>query len=281
MSTTYYHPKYFESQDYNEFIVYSQGGLFIAFDLDGEKAISIPRSPFGSVLKQKESIEELESFFEKIRVDLKAKSIKEVIIHHPSEIYESYASIDWLTSVLGEPVYTDINQSIALEENFSEKLHKMQKRKLDSLINEGFTFRKMEDHEFETAHKFLKVCRQAQGLQINISWEQLNKLKQNLPERYECFGVFREEKISALCITVRVTDRIAYYFLPATSPMFRNQSPMVMLIVGIVDYYRKNNFSFLDLGVSSIHGKPQDTLRMFKERMGATESQKPTFRLHL
>ncbi|MEM9897232.1 MAG: GNAT family N-acetyltransferase, partial [Bacteroidota bacterium] len=89
------------------------------------------------------------------------------------------------------------------------------------------------------------------------------------------------DKISAACISVRVTSKIAYYFLPGTSPLFRSHSPMVLLIAGMVAYYKEQNLQFLDLGVSSIQGKPQETLRLFKQRMGAQECLKSTFTLDL
>ncbi|MEM7298951.1 MAG: GNAT family N-acetyltransferase, partial [Bacteroidota bacterium] len=117
----------------------------------------------------------------------------------------------------------------------------------------------------------------AQGLQINISWSLLNTLAKKMPTTYECFGVFRGDKISAICIAVNFTNEVAYYYLPGTSPMFRNQSPMVLLIAGMVDYYRKKGFRYLDLGLSSVQGQAQETLRLFKERMGAEETDKPTF----
>ncbi|MEQ9007290.1 MAG: GNAT family N-acetyltransferase, partial [Ekhidna sp.] len=177
--------------------------------------------------------------------------------------------------------FRDVNQQIELTSDWEDRIHKMQQRKLQSLKADGFQFRKMKENELETAYKFLTVCRQAQGLQINISLEQLQTQNENLPSKLECFCVFRDEKISALCIAVNVTSDIAYYYLPATSPMFRNQSPMVLLIAGMVDYYREKDFKYLDLGVSSIQGKPQETLMKFKERMGAEVSDKLTLELSL
>lgn len=273
--TVYYHKSYFVNQTYQDFIAFSDDNFFIAFDQVNEMAISIPKSPFGSISCQNR-VGNAGGFINSVLNHLKERGLQKIFITHPPSIYNQYLKESDITKSGFKQAFSDINQHIVLNEDWEDSIHKMQKRKLESLRNDGFEFRKMANDELETAHKFLTVCRQAQGLQINISWEHLKTLNEQFPTRYECFGVFRDGKISALCIAVNVSDEVAYYYLPGTSPMFRNQSPMVMLIAGMVNYYRENGFKYLDLGVSSIEGKPQETLKMFKERMGAVITEKPT-----
>jgi len=273
---TYYHKNYFSNQQYTNFIAFSDSDQFIAFDIVDKVAISIPRSPFGSFYRLNGALES-QTFIANVQDELKKQGVTNQLIHHPSNIYSSFCGKEELQNAGYEEEYVDVNQHIALEIGWEDSIHQMQKRKLNSLQEDGFVFREMKPNELETAHKFLTVCRQAQGLQINISWEQLHKLATANPDAYSCFGVFRENKISALCISVQVNQEVAYYYLPGTSPMFRNQSPMVMLIAGMVDHYREKSFKFLDLGVSSSIGQPQETLMLFKERMGAVKTGKPTF----
>ena len=274
LPAVYYHKSYFQTQTYQDFIAFSDDNFFIAFDQISEMAISIPKSPFGSIFCQRE--ENAECFINSVLNHLKEIGTQKIFITHPPSIYDHFLKEHELIKSGFKQAFSDINQHITLDTGWDASIHKMQKRKLESLRNEGFEFRKMANDELETAHKFLTVCRQAQGLQINIAREHIKTLNEQLPGKYECFGVFREGKISALCIAVNVSDEVAYYYLPGTSPMFRNQSPMVMLIAGMVNYYRENGFKYLDLGVSSIEGKPQETLKMFKERMGAVITEKPT-----
>lgn len=278
LSVAYFQKNYFQSQSYSAFRSYSNENFFIPFDITPQKAISIPRSPFGSLISRNTNLLNVKEFIELVLKDLKKQELSSVEINHPSSIYESSIYPHILLEAGFEIEFEDINQHIELADGWENSIHQMQKRKLHALASEGFEFRRMEKSEFETAHKFLSVCRQAQGLQINISWEHLNQLITMLPEAYECFGVFRGNKISALCIAVNVTSDIAYYYLPATSPMFRDKSPMVLLIAGMVDYYRNKGFKSLDLGVSSYRGKPQETLKIFKERMGAKQTLKPTLK---
>ncbi|WP_420316225.1 GNAT family N-acetyltransferase [Ekhidna sp.] len=278
---SYYQQGYFNSQQYQQFLAYSSDSFFMPADIIDNRAISIPRSPFGSIFCLNETSVGLESFLNHIKNDLLNKNVTELILHHPSSIYSNYPAPEILKDYGGEILFEDLNQHIPLNQNWEDDIHTMQKRKLKTLIDDGFVFRKMEENELLTAHRFLTVCRQAQGLQINIEWERLKLLNENLPGKYECFGVFRDQKISAVCISVNVTDQITYYYLPATSPMFRNQSPMVLLIAGMVEYYRVKGYKYLDLGISSIEGKPQEPLKLFKERMGGLTTSKPTLRLSL
>lgn len=278
---TYYQKEYFDSQDYSQFIAFSDDSFLIAFDIKDQSAISIPKSPFGSVLKQKKSPDNELLFFEKVTQELTQRSVKNIIIHHPASIYETCVPAFFLEKFGFRELYLDLNHHILLDQNWDSSIHKMQERKLQSLRHDGFEFQRMDHNSFKTAHDFLTVCRKAQDLTLNISWEHLQKLITHLPNQYECFGVFRNGKISSLCICVNVTNDIAYYYLPATSPLFRNQSPMVLLIARMVDYYRKKGFKYLDMGISSIQGKPQESLKIFKERMGGIASTKPTFELAL
>ncbi|MEO9871880.1 GNAT family N-acetyltransferase [Ekhidna sp.] len=278
---TYFKKEYIETQDYNQFISFSNDDCFISFDLIEEKAISIPRSPFGSIFCMNQSINNSSVFLQKVLLELGRKNIKEIEIHLPPSIYDDFESAELYVGSGFELSYSDLNQHIDLDNTWEKSIHKMQERKLSSLNSEGFVFRKMEDNELEKAHNFITVCRQAQGLQINIPWNKLKSLNDSLTGEYECFGVFRDEKISAICIAVNVTSKIAYYYLPATSPMFRNQSPMVLLIAGMVEYYRNKKYKYLDLGVSSSNGITQETLKLFKERMGAKSTEKPCLKLSL
>ena len=277
ISLAYFQKGYFQTQTYNQFIGYSNDDFFIPFDITSEMAISIPRSPFGSVIRRNAELKDLQPFIADVFSQLESNGVRKIEIHHPSGIYKEFVESTNLEKTGFETAYTDINQHIEISADWESSIHQMQKRKLNSLRTDGFQFREMKKEEFETAHKFLTVCRQAQGLQINISWDHLKNLTEQLPHSYRCFGVFRDDKISALCITVEVSEDIAYYYLPATSPMFRDKSPMVLLIAGMVDFFHKKGFKYLDLGVSSLYGKSQEPLRIFKERMGAVETQKPTF----
>lgn len=280
-SVAYFSHAYISSQNHKHFLCYQTANIQLMIVVSDNLAISIPRSPFGAFFINKEiGQSDFQNFLNAIKEDLAKRQIKQLVIHQPSEIYSSFVSRELLESAGFHLTYNDINQHIPLVKNWKENLHKMQVRKIQSLHEKGFEFKKMEDSELQTAHQFISACRQAQGLSINIEWDHLKKLSAKTGA-YECFGVFRGEKLSSVCITVKVSPGVVYYYLPATSPTFRTESPMVMLIEGMVDYYMRKGYVSFDMGVSSLAGKPQDSLLLFKDRMGAIQMEKPTYALSL
>lgn len=280
-SVVYFNRSYLENQKHEQLVCYQGDQFLLPICILGDLAISIPRSPFGSFLvKDTWSHDEFRKSFDQIKKDLSSNGVSTLQIKHPASFYSNFVEENWLAEVGFERVYTDINQQIPLVVQWEEGIHQMQKRKLEALKSEQFEFRKMDIQELEIAHQFISVCRQTQGLLINIDLDLLQRLADST-NAYDIFGVFREGKISSVCIALRVTDKIAYYYLPATSPMFRTQSPMVLLIKGMVEYYRTIGYEYLDMGISSVEGKSQESLRVFKERMGGVESEKTTWRLQL
>lgn len=277
----YFSKPYLANQNHARLVCYESTHCFLPVSLHEDLAISIPRSPFGSLLvKDNWSRDEFLQCFDEIKKDLQSKGVATLQIKHPAAIYSNFVNENWLPDAGFEQVYSDINQQIPLNDQWAESIHMMQKRKLDALQAEEFEFRKMDIKDLKIAHQFIAVCRQTQGLVINIDIDLLQKLVDST-NAYDIFGVFRDDKFSSVCIAVRVTDKIAYYYLPATSPMFRTQSPMVLLIKGMVEYYQSIGYEYLDMGISSVEGKPQESLRIFKERMGAVESSKTTWRLRI
>jgi len=277
----YFKKEYLKIQVHSELVCYENEHFFVPIALDQGSAISIPRSPFGSFFcKDNCELDLFLSFIDQVKIDLKNRGISSLNLIHPPKIYTGYITEDWLASAGFTMDFSDINQHVPLIPDWEDGIHEMQRRKLAALRSEGFEFKKMDAEELEKAHQFVKVCRIAQDLSINISYEILKQLSDKT-QAYDLFGVFRDNKISALCIVSRVTEKTAYYYLPATSPMFRSQSPMVLLIAGMVEYYRSAGFESFDLGVSSIEGKPQETLRIFKERMGAIEQKKTSWSLSI
>lgn len=274
----YYQIPYLKTQEYAKINVFENDHFFIPFSLNENCATSIEKSPFGSFMELEKPIKSSFATFEgEIVRAFRKDNIDKILVKHPSPIYSDFVDSSELVKVGYRELFNDVNQHILLSNDWESRIHQMQSRKLKTLHQDGFKFQKIPDKDITKVHMFLTVCRQAQGLQINISLEKFQKLNDLLPNTYELFGVFREEKLSAVCITVRVTNTIAYYYLAGTSPLFRSQSPMVLLISGMVSYFKEKGFKYLDLGASSFEGKPQETLRLFKQRMGAEETFKPTF----
>lgn len=266
---------YLEAQNHLKFRQFENDFFLFQCTIENETAISISRSLFGSIVLKPDAIgHDITHFMQKVESELQNDGVRELTIKCPPSIYSDFINHHTLIQNGYNLNYSEINQHIPLTPDWASDIHQMQKRKIKALNAEGFVFKKLLETDLETVHQFITVCRQYQGLEINISLGLLQQLA-STTKKYDLFAVEREGKLSAVCICVRVTNDIAYYYLPATSPLFKSHSPMVLLIKGMVDYYQSEGFSMLDLGISSVEGKPQESLRTFKERMGGIETEKP------
>ncbi len=276
----YFSKPYIIQQRHPDFIGYRSDKFELLITHEHNQAISIPGSPFGSIYCYRGAVpDDFKVFLQQVLNDLASRNINSLTLKHPPTIYNKFIDIEWLSSSGFLLQFTDINQYITLDGEWEGRIHKMQERKLKDLRIEGFEFRKMETDELKMAHQFVEACRKAQGTAINISYELLRHLN-DATDRYDCFCIEREGKVSSLAIMIRSTPGIVYYYLPATAPTFRSRSPMVLLIAEMVSYYHQKGLKFIDLGVSSIEGKPQESLRIFKNRMGAIETGKETWKLN-
>lgn len=244
----------------------------IVFSLVKMTAYSLPMGLFGSFQKKKRvaTYPEFESFWVEVKKELLIEKISRVELTHPSDMYRNFVAAEWLSEVGFSIMYSDINHHIPLS---SFSLHKMEQRKLSALNEGNFTVEKMDAKDLKLVYAFLKECRAEKGLKVNVSFEKLEQLVKKFPDRYDLFVGKLGKEMASAAITLKCSDEVAYYFLPGTLERYKKASPMVGLLDGIVRFYAKS-MKTLDLGVSSIEGKPQEGLIAFKERMGGIKSSK-------
>lgn len=275
-SSIFYAPDYLRIQAHKELAEYSQGAMQIVFALQGDMAVSLPQGLFGSVEKQKRTVNfhGFENFWNEVVVpDLHARGVRRAEIIHPPDIYSGFVPTQWLEEVGFSQLYADINHHISLKDF---ELHEMEARKLKQLESGVFRVEKLPLSELEQVHRFISNCREEKGLKINTPLERLNELTQAFPNHYDLFMAYLEDEPASAVITLQAAPGVVYYFLPGTPEAMKSKSPMVGLIAHLVEHYAPTH-EFLDLGVSSIEGKPQAGLVTFKERMGGRSSVKPRF----
>jgi hypothetical protein len=93
----YYDQSYLKAQQHQGLHCYEDQHFFFPLSIDQAIANSIPKSPFGSVyLKDTCNIDEFLTFFDSVQKELKERGVAELIVNHPSEIYEGFVAKDWL-----------------------------------------------------------------------------------------------------------------------------------------------------------------------------------------
>lgn len=280
----FYQPEYLNAQNYENpiaFTVFDQSKLSaaIVFNCIDRKAISLNRSPFGSIwMNNEHSKEDLQQFLNFIKTELAKIGIRKMQITLPSPIYENAVSNDlWIAE--GFTVLTEeTNQHLVVDGDFEKRLHQMERRKLKKLRSGKICFaRELPSNDLlSECHDFIDECRQDQGLKINISVEKLKALCFSLEDRYEVFTARSAETLVAAVIACRIDRNHLYYYLPATDYRYRRDSPMVGLVELIYNTCLEEDIQYLDLGISSIDGELQQGLYDFKQRLGAESTHKPT-----
>jgi len=242
--------------------------------------------PFGS-LEMDPSLpsEILIDFVRYIERTLADMEVNQVIIKNYAT-FQSASNCKKIHEAFLEGGYTihsvNINHHIDVSDRiFSSFIHSMEKRRMEKANKADLVVRRANLKEMGRIHDFIRECRNEKGLEINISKEKFLETIDQLSEHYYAFIGIIDGTIAVASVCVRVNSDILYNYLPASAGKYNSLSPMVKLMGYIYNFAQDMNFKFIDLGVSSISGKPQESLIKFKERIGGQMSEKITYRKSL
>jgi hypothetical protein len=255
---------------------------YIRFQVIGKKALSPYMAPFGSfTIADEVNFVTLYEFNNFIVDYLKDIGIREIEIKHYPRFYNTNATelIVIIFGLNGFNVTTiDINQYIKVSDSpFSSNIHSMERRRLNKCEKAGFIFNEHQNTEAERMFKYIESFRKIRKIPVNIDLDTMINLVGKFPDKYKFFSVSIDQEIIALTIVVKVNNSVLYNFLPAHNELYNHYSPMIFLLNGIYKYAVLNDYQFIDLGISSKDGKPQQGLIEFKERLGGITTSKLTF----
>ena len=221
-----------------------------------------------------------------ISKDLKNRGIQRCLITNPAECY-SPRKMEILKKSMEKSGFSinrkAINHHIPIEEDsLEERMHPMERRRLNKCRNAGFIFREEPIEKAEEVYNYLAQCREEQKLKLSISKEKFFSYIEEFKQNYPFFTVRDQENILAATITIKTHRKILYSFLPGSLRKFKHFSPTVMLNEGLYRYGQEHDFEMLDLGISTEDdGTDQTSLIAFKERMGGKISYKYFFEKEL
>jgi len=270
----YFNHHYCDIQDYgqlfqvegwenNEIYFFTKGVI------EHQTFISLPRSPFGGIINSsKAGKHDFEKFVEELKHPLKEKNVKQVVFNNPVElIYPEFVPSKWFLEVGFTQQFCELNQHVNLS---TINIHEMQHRRYRKAVNDVLEFRKIDlTTECERLHDFISKARNQQGLEINIDFERFRKLSFAKDLGYEGWLVEKDGTWMAALFIARVSNNIAYYYLPASLKEYNEISPMVFLLFNLYEILKERKVKILDMGISSIKGTEQSSLAKFKKRMGA------------
>jgi len=246
----------------------------IHFTVVGEAAFSLPKSPFGG-FEYHSSVDTdvLLDFIRYIEIELIKIGICKVKITVPPEIYSDSGTtniIGVLTDSNYKVVVSDVNHFVGLDEiEGIKQLHPMERRNFRKTLAKNYKWKLESNDNLPEVYSFIERYREQQSLKVNILYSDLVRSFKAFPGKYRIMSIRHLGYLAAVTITVEVSKDILYNYLPASDKKFKQDSPMVFLLVNLYKYAKSLNYQILDLGLSSVNGKIQTGLAEFKERMGA------------
>lgn len=267
-------------QDYLEKIV---GVIYV--HINASEANSPARSPFGSFLFDAElSSTSIKEFIRFVEAELRQRNVKEFTLKHQPEIY-SPTNAQLKQCLMDEGYVIVLEETSAViavtEKSFEDNLHRSEKKKLRKSRKQNFVFEQMPLGQLEKAYSFLEACREEKGYALSMSLPDLQKLSKAFPERVWLTMLTDKNKIIAGNISILVYDHALYNFYHDHTSEYDLLSPVVQLNEGLYQLCQQRKIRFLDLGTSNPNGKLNESLLIFKLRLGAQSSPKFTFSKYL
>ena len=271
----YCHDDYAKVQRFQSYHRFHSEHIVFCVECIDHKAICLPKSPIGGLSCFNGRKSDFLQFYEKSERSLAQNGVSSLEITLPPDYYQGVPDKSWLEPLGFSERVSEISHYIPLEGPLWRKIHTMQQRKLKQAPAFDLTLKSAS--ALRSVYDFIAQCRKNQGLEINMNFDTLEQLFQTFPDRYQIFTAERNGTLLAAAIMVIPIEGVVYYFLPATAPAHKTESPMVHLIDYLYQYYQERGFQYIDLGISSVNTVPQKSLITFKERMGGIRTTRSTF----
>lgn len=240
------------------------------------------KAPFGSIEFTDDLSEaELNSFIESITLKAIDLGLKEIIITSYPNCYEPIKSKKLTEAFVQngfKKLWNDLNFHLPVDDLlFIHKIHPGERWKLRQSHKAGFRASIWQNPDLNEVYNLILESRFRKGFPLSLCKEEFMTMFERLPESYQVFGVWSDEKLAAVAVTVSISVHICYTFYTADRLEFRRLSPVVMLHECMYNFCIQHQFTMLDLGTASKNGLINQGVANFKRRLGGIESFKTTF----
>lgn len=254
----------------------------VHFHIDGNKAISRLRAPFGSFLfDQRLPAEVINAFVVYCEQELRENKTEEMIlVHAPAACYAAQYGL--LHPVLFANGFSLLKAEVSAlldisSAGFTASLHDWENRKLRQAKRAGLRAEHLPLPELHSIYDFLAACRQRKGYKLSMNYEEVRHLTTVFPEAIHLFAVFDDKTITAAALCVKVNANVLYAFYYDHHADYDPVSPVVLLIEFVYAWCAARNIRYIDLGTSARNRSINFPLLNFKLRLGARPSPKYTF----
>lgn len=245
-------------------------GALLLCRFEGEWS-SLPKAPFGGFwFWNKEIVLQTEVFTKVLADTLKKMNIKQIKVKSAPEYYstcpvELYHQEGWHCEL-------KLNNYALRLSSLNHQLNATARRKLRGLEKKGFMLKSWFPQSAELL-EFIIKARHRENQKVLVDEALLDKIVQNKHNRYLTEGVWLEDQLAAIGLTVKVNSKVWYHYQPADSALFRSFSPILLCNFGLAQKALAQGAEWLDLGLASVDGAELEGLARFKKSMGAIEME--------
>lgn len=239
-------------------------------------------APFGGFHFRKEVmyISEIEEFLKALKVFIKGENFKGIRITLPPDIYHQTINTK-LVKALYQQGYQNEELDItnwvdlhAFQDKFNQK---NSKEYFKQAVRNELTFIKTgEESDHREIYDLIQKNREKFGRPIFMSLQDIKDTGTLWPVDY--FKVTSKANIiAAAAIIYRSFPKIAYALFWGDNDDGRQLRAMDFLAFHLWSYYKKQGFKYMDLGISTEAGQPNEGLLRFKESHEAISSLRNRF----
>jgi hypothetical protein len=178
----------------------------------------------------------------------------------------------------------DLNYAFNLDnfnENYISRIRKNARKNLKIAFSNYMFFKQcFSNEEKKLAYDIISLNRKLRGFPLRMSWIQVKKTIKLIPADF--FLVINVDQLA-------ISSAVAFHVSPGKvqitywgdNPEFSNLKTMNFLAYKIFEFYKKHNFTIVDIGPSTENSVPNFGLCEFKESIGCDISAKLNFSLYL
>jgi hypothetical protein len=135
--------------------------------------------------------------------------------------------------------------------------------------------------DWAACYEILSEARRRRGVQIIISFDYLMALREVFGKRIAMYRLMQGAELAAAALVYRVTRDWDYLVAWGDDIRYRPNRVMNVMAYQLVRAAIIERVGLIDLGISSVHGIPDDGLIQFKRNIGGVTGLRINFRLPL
>lgn len=171
---------------------------------------------------------------------------------------------------------TDIVDALQLTNDSSLR---MARKNLNTAKRNNLTFKVASSYlDKKKAYELIKLSREFYKIPLHLSWQAIEETIRLV--KHDFFIVSNGTEEIAAAVVFRVTEAIAQIIYWGDHPEYRSLRPMNLLAPSIFEFYRRERFEIVDIGISTEQSQPNYGLYNFKASLGCTTTPKYTFVKH-